>query len=86
MDQLGQNLNRYYINSNVMIQPSIFAAKSLTDYYAAQGKLAVYLDFHAHASKRGCFVYGNVLDSAEDQIQKSVVLQAYSHELSSLRL
>ena len=55
-----------------MIQPSIFAAKSLTDYYAAQGKLAVYLDFHAHASKRGCFIYGNVLDSAEDQIQNQL--------------
>ena len=72
MDQLGQNLNRYYINSDAMHQPSIFAARSLTDYYAAAGSLAVYLDFHAHASKRGCFIYGNVLDSAEDQIQNQL--------------
>jgi hypothetical protein len=72
MDQLGQNLNRYYINSDAMLQPSVFAAKSLTDYYAAQNKLSVYLDFHAHASKRGCFIYGNVLDSAEDQIQNQL--------------
>jgi hypothetical protein len=36
------------------------------------GKLAVYLDFHAHASKRGCFIYGNVLDTFEDQVQNQL--------------
>ncbi|KAJ1433140.1 hypothetical protein B484DRAFT_17801, partial [Ochromonadaceae sp. CCMP2298] len=72
MDQLGNNLNRYYLSNDSLQQPSIFAAKSLTDHYAAAGKLCVYLDFHAHASKRGCFIYGNVLDSAEDQIQNQL--------------
>lgn len=72
MDQLGQNLNRYYTDTDPLLQPAIFAAKSLTDHFAAVGKLSVYLDFHAHASKRGCFIYGNVLDTAEDQIQNQL--------------
>ena len=72
MDQVGQNLNRYYINSDPLLQPAVFAAKSLTDYFASVGRLSVYLDFHAHASKRGCFIYGNVLDTAEDQIQNQL--------------
>lgn len=72
MDQLGQNLNRYYLDPDPSLQPAIYAAKALTDYFSQIGKLSVYLDFHAHASKRGCFIYGNVLDSAEDQIQNQL--------------
>jgi hypothetical protein len=72
MDQHGQNLNRYYTDPDPYIQPSIFAAKSLLDMYATTGKLALYLDFHAHASKRGCFIYGNVMDSVEEQVQNQL--------------
>eukprot|EP01038_Epipyxis_sp_PR26KG_P006054 gene6054-8335_t len=72
MDQLGQNLNRYYISPDIKQQPTIFAAKSLMDHYASTNKLVLYLDMHAHASKRGCFIYGNVLDSIEDQIQNQL--------------
>ena len=72
MDQLGQNLNRYYKRPDPVLQSPIFAAKSCMDYYAKIEKLAVYLDFHAHTSRRGCFIYGNVLDSAEDQIQNQL--------------
>ena len=32
----------------------------------------MYLDFHAHASKRGCFIYGNVLDTFEEQVQNQL--------------
>lgn len=78
MDQLGQNLNRYYCNPDPLLQPAIYAAKSLMDYYAEQGKLSVYLDFHAHASKRGCFIYGNVLDAVEDQIQNQLFCKLIS--------
>jgi hypothetical protein len=72
MDQYGHNLNRYYNTPDASTQPSIFAAKSLLDHYAKQQTLSVYLDFHAHASKRGCFIYGNVLDSIEDQVQNQL--------------
>lgn len=72
MDQLGQNLNRFYTDPDPQKQPSIFALKSIIDYYAAEGKLAMYLDLHAHASKRGCFIYGNVVDSFNDQVQNQL--------------
>ena len=69
MDQFGQNLNRYYSSPVPDLQGPIFAIKKLLDCYASEQKLALYLDCHAHASKRGCFIYGNVLDSVDDQIQ-----------------
>jgi hypothetical protein len=78
MDQNGQNLNRYYTSPDPLLQPAIFAAKSLLDYYAKMNTLSVYLDFHAHASKRGCFIYGNVLDSIEDQVQNQLFCKLIS--------
>jgi hypothetical protein len=72
MDQLGQNLNRYYTDPDKLKQPSIYALRNLIDYYAEKNSLSLYLDLHAHASKRGCFIYGNVVDSFEDQVQNQM--------------
>ena len=72
MDTMGENLNRYYLNPNPIQQPTIFAAKSLLDFYALQKNLCLYIDLHAHASKRGCFIYGNVMDSLADQLQNQL--------------
>lgn len=72
MDQLGQNLNRYYADPDKLKQPSIFALRKLIDFYAEKNSLSMYLDLHAHASKRGCFIYGNVVDSFEDQVQNQL--------------
>lgn len=72
MDQHGQNLNRYYHNPDCSLQPAIFGAKSLLDYYSQLGTLSCYIDMHAHASKRGCFIYGNVMDKLDDQIQNQL--------------
>mmetsp|Transcript_18788 Transcript_18788/g.38657 ORF Transcript_18788/g.38657 Transcript_18788/m.38657 type:complete len:745 (-) Transcript_18788:90-2324(-) len=33
------------------------------------GRVALYVDMHAHATKKGCFIYGNSLDSLTDQVE-----------------
>lgn len=75
MDQYGNNLNRYYTSPDLSQQPSIYAAKSLLDYYSNAGRLSMYLDLHSHASKRGCFIYGNVMNTVEEQIQNQLFCQ-----------
>lgn len=72
MDQFGNNLNRHYLNPDPYTHASIFAVKSLLEYYNNTSNIAMYLDLHAHASKRGCFIYGNVMDSMEDQVQNQL--------------
>ncbi|CAM9890985.1 unnamed protein product, partial [Ectocarpus fasciculatus] len=38
-----------------------------------RGRLTLYLDLHAHASARGCFIYGNHLPSLEDQAENQLL-------------
>ena len=63
------NLNRFYDAPDPQLQPSIFAAKNLAMSHARRGKLYLYLDLHAHANKRGIFLYGNHLPTLEEQIE-----------------
>jgi len=59
VDQNGRNLNRFY-QSPCSETPSIYAAKTYFEYlYYTQPGVSIYLDFHAQASKRSCFVFGN---------------------------
>lgn len=46
-----------------MEQPTIWAAKKAVVQQAIQyKKLFMYIDYHAHASKKGGFMFGNHLD------------------------
>jgi len=62
MDTLNQNLNRYYKNPDVKKQPPIFAIKELVKYLNSENRISFYCDLHAHAAKKGCFLYGNALE------------------------
>ena len=61
VDTKGQNLNRYYTDPKLDMQPSIYAVKKTIEQQHELGKLKVYIDFHAHAGRRGCFMFGNRL-------------------------
>jgi hypothetical protein len=68
-DLRGVNLNRMYDTPDPRLHPSIYAARELFLATAKTGRLVLYMDLHAHASKRGCFVFGNAWDDAATQIE-----------------
>lgn len=68
-DQFGHNLNRFYTNADLSQQPAVYSIQRLLDMYANTQQLALYLDLHAHANKKGCFIYGNVLSTVSAQVQ-----------------
>ena len=69
---LGVNLNRFYHSPEPASHPSIAAVSALLTFYsifAQWTSLFLYLDMHAHASKRGCFLFGNYVEDIEQQIE-----------------
>lgn len=70
VDQFGLNLNRCYLDPSPFAQPTIYATKSYLEYlHFEEHNVHSYLDFHAHASKRNCFVFGNFLPELELQVE-----------------
>lgn len=71
VDQNGNNLNRFYISPSAVEQPTIYAAKTYVEYLNSTCSVALYLDMHAHVSRRGCFLFGNYLDF-EKQVENEM--------------
>ena len=53
-------MNRFYHEPDKRLQPTVWAAKKAIAQYADE-RLWAYIDFHAHASKKGVFMFGNYL-------------------------
>ncbi len=64
---LGLNLNRCYDCPLPSQAPGPAAIKTLLSHYAK--RLYLYIDMHGHASKRGCFLYGNHFTDMEKQVE-----------------
>ena len=64
----GINLNRMYDTPDIGRHPTIYATRQLFLAISQGDRLALYVDLHAHASKRGCFVFGNALDDKASHI------------------
>ena len=67
-DTLGQNLNRFYQEPSWEKHPTIAAVKCVVTDLWDRGNLLYYVDLHAHASKRGAFIYGNNINDIDKQV------------------
>ncbi|XP_052225605.1 cytosolic carboxypeptidase-like protein 5 isoform X2 [Dreissena polymorpha] len=45
------------------------AHESLKDIQPSESGIAFYVDLHGHASKRGCFIYGNYIEHEDTQVE-----------------
>ena len=68
VDTNGINLNRCYINPSPKFHPTIYAVKKITMHLAENDKFFAFLDLHAHATRKGIFIYGNSIDELSKQM------------------
>jgi hypothetical protein len=69
LDTRGNNLNRFYKEPKIEEHPTIFAAKKVLLQQKELGKLCIYIDLHAHAQRKGCFMFGNSLPIPSQQVE-----------------
>ena len=77
MDTEEQNLNRMYLAPTMRRQPTIKAIKEVLIQQKKYNNLNMYIDYHAHASKKGIFFFGNSLPD-EQQIEAVLLAKLVS--------
>eukprot|EP00792_Barthelona_sp_PAP020_P010717 TRINITY_DN433_c0_g1_i1.p1 TRINITY_DN433_c0_g1~~TRINITY_DN433_c0_g1_i1.p1 ORF type:complete len:667 (+),score=175.10 TRINITY_DN433_c0_g1_i1:156-2156(+) len=69
-DSSGKNLNRFYSEDVTEDDsPEIFTIRRYLSFLHQSFDVALYLDLHAHARKRGIFMYGNYMPSSNLNVQ-----------------
>lgn len=70
-DTLGLNLNRFYKDPTEEAHPTIWAAKNAI--LELKANLKMYVDFHAHCTKKGFFIFGNTLTNPDLQYEAMMI-------------
>lgn len=52
-----------YLEPTLEEHPTIYAAKAAIVQQHKYGNLKFYIDLHAHAGKKGAFIFGNALEN-----------------------
>lgn len=65
VDTQGLNLNRYYLDPCPELHPTLYSVKNIINQISDSDNLHMYVDFHAHANKKGIFCFGNALKDEE---------------------
>mmetsp|Transcript_1257 Transcript_1257/g.2274 ORF Transcript_1257/g.2274 Transcript_1257/m.2274 type:complete len:155 (+) Transcript_1257:216-680(+) len=72
-DTFGLNLNRHYKEPTVEVNPTILAAKTAIVEENERQRIKMYVDFHAHCTKKGCFIFGNTMSEPESQCDAMLI-------------
>ena len=59
-----------YCEPDPIRHPTIYATKAAILHEYAKGKLFMYIDLHGHATKRGCFVFGNTMGNPKAAVEQ----------------
>ncbi|EPY16032.1 metallo-peptidase, Clan MC, Family M14 [Strigomonas culicis] len=62
VDAAGVDLNRMYSTPSPVRHPAPFCLRQLVLPIARENKLSLFVDMHAHANRKGTFLYGNGLE------------------------
>jgi murein tripeptide amidase MpaA len=68
MDQLNQNLNRYYKTPDPIKSSPCYGVRKLCEHFQKDKRMFMYLDLHAHPATKGNFMFGNAIYDFIEQV------------------
>eukprot|EP00842_Homolaphlyctis_polyrhiza_P002942 jgi/Hompol1/3649/HPOL_000281-RA len=75
-DLRGTNLNRVYVDPDPVMYPTIYTTKRYLEHHLQKtGPIKWYFDFHGHANKYGCFLFGNWI---QGDVAKQIEMLAFA--------